>query len=368
MPDFVDMVIRGAASGTFLILAIVLLRDGEGRTVTRLGAFFALSAASRALFTDPMLFRSAMPWNALPVLLCFGTAAAFWLFAQALFDDGFRVRPRHLAIYAFMFGLGAIIFAGILRGTPIGSAKKLHEAGECVLAIFAIHAAWRGRRNDLVEPRRRVRLLFVSATALLLFVVATTEFASQPRQMPAYLADLNVIGLFLIAVSLAVSVVGIRHVEMFADLRDHRPRASPVEAMLVIQCADPGDARLMTRLERAMTVDRLYRESGLTIGRLASRIDAAEHELRRLINGRLGWRNFNAYLNAWRIAEAREALSDPAQADVPISTIALDSGFQSLGPFNRAFKLAEGVTPTEYRQRESDGLSGLRVPRSASRI
>jgi AraC-like DNA-binding protein len=37
---------------------------------------------------------------------------------------------------------------------------------------------------------------------------------------------------------------------------------------------------------------------------------------------------------------------------VPILTIALDAGFQSLGPFNRAFKSATGETPSKYRRRK----------------
>ena len=35
---------------------------------------------------------------------------------------------------------------------------------------------------------------------------------------------------------------------------------------------------------------------------------------------------------------------------VPVLTIALDTGFQSIGPFNRAFKAHTGLTPTEYRK------------------
>jgi AraC-like DNA-binding protein len=35
---------------------------------------------------------------------------------------------------------------------------------------------------------------------------------------------------------------------------------------------------------------------------------------------------------------------------VPVVTIALDAGFQSLGPFNRAFKAHTGMTPTDYRR------------------
>jgi AraC-like DNA-binding protein len=45
----------------------------------------------------------------------------------------------------------------------------------------------------------------------------------------------------------------------------------------------------------------------------------------------------------------KAALTDPSQRDVPILTIALDAGFGSLGPFNRAFREAEGCTPSSYR-------------------
>jgi AraC-like DNA-binding protein len=37
---------------------------------------------------------------------------------------------------------------------------------------------------------------------------------------------------------------------------------------------------------------------------------------------------------------------------VPILTIALDAGFQSLGPFNRAFKAQTGMTPSEFRRQQ----------------
>jgi AraC-like DNA-binding protein len=51
--------------------------------------------------------------------------------------------------------------------------------------------------------------------------------------------------------------------------------------------------------------------------------------------------------NAW---EAKAARSDASQTDVPVLTIAMDAGFQSIGPFNRAFKADTGLTPTEFRR------------------
>jgi AraC-like DNA-binding protein len=72
--------------------------------------------------------------------------------------------------------------------------------------------------------------------------------------------------------------------------------------------------------------------------------------LRRLINQRLGYRNFTTFLNGYRLDDVMVALAEPAQEAVPILTIALDAGFQSLGPFNRAFKAQTGMTPSEFRR------------------
>ena len=112
-----------------------------------------------------------------------------------------------------------------------------------------------------------------------------------------------------------------------------------------------ADRKLLDALMRLMADERIYRHEGITIGTLATKLGVPEYKLRRLINQRLGFRNFNVFLNNHRIAEAKAALADPSQAEVPVITIAMDAGFQSLGPFNRAFKATTGVTPTEYRRR-----------------
>jgi AraC-like DNA-binding protein len=54
-------------------------------------------------------------------------------------------------------------------------------------------------------------------------------------------------------------------------------------------------------------------------------------------------------VNTHRIARARQMLADPALRSRPILLIALDCGFGSIGPFNRAFKAGVGVTPRAFR-------------------
>jgi AraC-like DNA-binding protein len=113
---------------------------------------------------------------------------------------------------------------------------------------------------------------------------------------------------------------------------------------------DTVDDELAASLERLMGDDPVYRSGELTVASLAARLQVPEYRLRRLINQRLGHRNFNSYVNDLRLRDARTALADPARRALPVLTIALTSGFQSIGPFNRAFKAATGLTPTEYRK------------------
>jgi len=44
-------------------------------------------------------------------------------------------------------------------------------------------------------------------------------------------------------------------------------------------------------------------------------------------------------------------------------TLALDAGFSSLGPFNRAFKAGTGLTPSQFRRQ---GGKDSPIPESAS--
>ena len=135
-----------------------------------------------------------------------------------------------------------------------------------------------------------------------------------------------------------------------ADLFAAAPEVEADTSGAAVVESSAADQKLVGALMRLMGDERIYRHDNVTIGTLATRLGIPEYRLRRLINRRLGYRNFNVFLNEHRIAEAKAALADPSQAEVPVITIAMDAGFQSLGPFNRAFKATTGVTPTEYRR------------------
>ena len=98
--------------------------------------------------------------------------------------------------------------------------------------------------------------------------------------------------------------------------------------------------------------DGYYRTPGLSITALAEHLGTPEHRLRALINQRLGYRNFSAFLNRHRVREASEILSDREKVDLPVLTIAMDLGYNSLPTFNRAFRAEKSTTPTDYRREQ----------------
>ena len=74
--------------------------------------------------------------------------------------------------------------------------------------------------------------------------------------------------------------------------------------------------------------------------------------------------NFSDYKRRTRLERVKWEL---ARSDLPVTTIAIEAGFTSFSVFNRAFKDAFGVTPSQYRreqaaQRQEEG-SGAAMDR-----
>ena len=340
-----DPALRAATVALLLMLAASLVGNFRNVVAARLAAALALgSAAHAAVYSiGPSLPVSA--WHAPLIALSTGNVVVFWLFTRALFDDAFRLRARHglvwAAVAAFSF-LNCLWFApGHARLSIV--AINLVVLGFIGLAVAQTVTSWSA---DLVDGRRRVRAFIVVAAALYGGVNAVLQIFMSGSGTTEIANTINAAVLTGIVAAIAYAMMRVDGAELFpAAAEAVRPTN-----MQPVLAEDAGDQKLVAALMRLMADDRIYRHDNVTIGSLAAKLKIPEYRLRRLINRRLGYRNFNVFLNNHRIEEAKAALADPAQAEVPVITIAMDAGFQSLGPFNRAFKATTGVTPTEYRR------------------
>ena len=346
-----DLALRAGTTALLLVLAASLFRDFRGAVTGRLAVAFALGSAAHAVTygigaTSPVSF-----WHAPLIALSTGNIVVFWLFTRALFDDAFEMRWWHTLVWTAVAGFSFINCAwiapasGNVRFSII--AINLLVLGFIALAVGQTIASWSA---DLVEGRRRLRVFIVSAAALYGGINAVLQILVSGREAADVANTANAALLAGIVAAICYSMTRVAAVDLF-------PVAPVVTAVANVPAASvappesgAADQRLVDALMRLMADERIYRHDNITIGTLATKLRIPEYRLRRLINQRLGYRNFNVFLNNHRIEEAKAALADPSQAEVPVITIAMDAGFQSLGPFNRAFKATTGVTPTEYRR------------------
>lgn len=83
----------------------------------------------------------------------------------------------------------------------------------------------------------------------------------------------------------------------------------------------------------------------LSLDKIADLAGFSKYHFTRLFK-QITTTTFYKYLNLKRIGHAQKLLADPG---IPITEVALSSGFSSLSAFIRMFKLINQCTPTEYR-------------------
>lgn len=353
-----EIMLRGAAASLLLMLAALLWRDHRGHAAGRLGAAFAFGVAAYALCAATGM-HAALGLFAAPVMaVASANNFVFWLFARALFDDGFIQRRRHWAGWGVIAGLG--LFLGSGAAGQLGLGRAVHAVLAAQALVFAVLALREGAtswQGDLVEPRRRLRVFVMLAggghmIATSLSAVLADGGLSPYGLAPSFPQAGALQGALLLAIAAMVSwsLSSVDRSDAIFAPAYANGTLPPPPAQAVHLPSDAASQMQIAHLEHTMATDKLYRFEGLTIAQLARHQGLPEHRLRFLINKGLGYRNFSSFVNSYRLAEVRAALCDAGQSGVPVLTIAMDAGFNSLGPFNRAFKAETGQTPTEFRQ------------------
>lgn len=334
-----EVLLRGIAVGAMLCTALALIRGRPLIPARWTGALFALAAAAFTLHSGGPETRVVMPIIVPIWLLSLGGTAYFWMFAMALFEDSRFTLDRWIPAA----GMTIVGIVGVLVPGPANRGVwVVHNLLEMALVLHIVSVIWRRRESDLVEARRALRtpvILIIGAYALIL---SAFEIGWALGAEEHWLSPLQAASLALVSLLTAGAFLQARPELFLAPARAPDPDAPDPDAI------DPQDRPALARLQ-ALMKEGAWRREGLTIGQLAAEVGVPEHRLRRLINGGLGHRNFADFIGAHRIAAARAALADPANARASISALAFDLGYASLGPFNRAFKDATGQTPSEWR-------------------
>ncbi len=275
------------------------------------------------------------------------TPGLFMLLCFTLFAQPRRFPRWLLALFALQVLLEEP--ARLLVSTDWRPAHLLTQVAPTLLQMsfagFAVYWAIANWRADLVETRRRTRALTVLIIGLNVICSSVlTRVVIPPDTVANYHAHV-----LLLLANLAILLFVLSRVSQ-GDVRQYLdPQGSKVLLPVAPPAIDPNTERALAKLNSLLEAQGIYREAGLALRNLADRVGLPEYRLRKIIHEHLGYNNYNAFLHSYRIREACVQLQDPTTRRIPILTIALSVGYQSVNTFNRAFRDIHGMTPSAYR-------------------
>lgn len=338
------LLLTGFSLGCAAVIFLIVARDFGHLSVARV--FLALLVAASAFLLNNVIDQE---WRWLTSDIMTMLPALFWLLCQLAFSR----RPQLLSIWS---GLAFYSFIAPAFSRPFEGSNELSgwlylwgwqlpRLSEYVVILHGMWVVVANWSDDLVEPRRKLRgaLLGIVGVAALWVTVSLNTGYGSIACLPIVVGVAALVVASLLLKGRKGVLLGL---SMPPEEGDDSRSAEPVVEEVVEgkETIFDDEGR---KLQQIMD-EGFYRTEKLTLKKLSEKIDLPEYKTRALINQKLGYRNFNDYINQLRIAEAGERLvSEP---ETPILNIALDVGYRTLSSFNRAFKEILEQPPTAYRQ------------------
>jgi len=343
------------------ILSVLLLAAGYIKTdpgaasarVFGLMAVFVVFYLLNGMTTSNIAPEFRIDLSSIAILVSISTSAIcglFMIYCFLIFQEQQQFPITLGAAFALQVTLDlALSLLNLSGGEGLSGGSALLATSMDILQLvfvgFAIYWTLKGWRADLVEDRRIFRWFIIGVQGALIFLVVFLEnfFIPGGSSSNATLQAVIVMSIAILTLGMLLAAMRFDFVSLSQAIRKVTEPAAETEL-------EGGQIFDVETFNRAFKDGQLYREAGLTISMLARKLNIPEYRLRSFIHKQLGFRNFNAMLHEYRIEDAGQALCDPESQNLPVLTIALSVGYQSITPFNNAFRQIKGVTPSEYRK------------------
>lgn len=368
-------------AGACVVLMMLILKE------------FYYSAAARAFFV--LIFGGF-------VYLCHGwlpkdlwlyayliessTPAFFWISSRLIFQEG-----KPLPLLGCLIAVYSFVIPALVRLLGVNSVedpewlifvtRTIPQWLEYLLIVMGGWVLLKGREDDLVESRRRLRWAIMGAAGVSLgWSIFSFNFHIGSAASRIFAIDLSILIIIWFLFTGRRDIWGGSHskasmfegnqyasIGLVRNISESTPigiSSNSVKDVLANPITDPlirADGETVSHHKeiiqesdelkkvKAIMLDGFYRRENLTLKDLAQVLDVPEYKIRAVINKQLGYRNFNEFINEYRIAEAAQRLID--EPETPISNIALDVGYRTLSSFNRAFRKEKNTTPTTFRDK-----------------
>ena len=238
----------------------------------------------------------------------------------------------HLGLSFLLIAIGVVFPYSAYRPVWDLSSHAIHVFWLCYLLATA-KLLWQGRHAWLNDGQRMATstvlpLSVFAGSCVMLAAYASTPFTSY------------IVGALSFTFSLHVAVM------VFLLRKETSTLAEPKQKYQHSRLTHEDALAVLAALEQQMSGQKSYLNPNLTLAQLAKRAGCTQAQVSQVLNDKLG-KSFTTYVNEYRIAEAKQVLTDEPQLNLDI--VAERCGFNSSSTFYSTFKKVAGQTPASFR-------------------
>jgi hypothetical protein len=177
-----DLGLRGAAVGLFLVVCLALLRHTAVSLAAKLGIAMGVAGAAFAISTAPFFPIWSFGWNSPFIMLAMGAPVIFWLWARASFDPDFAL-PWHGAVWAAVAGLGVVTYNGWTDWQALAvTSGHILSLASIAFALLAAAQISKGWRKGLATGPGRLRIALVIGISTQIVLQSAAGLAAIPMR------------------------------------------------------------------------------------------------------------------------------------------------------------------------------------------
>lgn len=352
-------------SGVLFISLVFLLAQLLVREKQMAHILFAIFCGSIAIMATKKISGDTIgEYQYLIGMGACATCNGYWLLARSLFREKNAILPQHIgvaAVIAFliMANQGYLFVNSTELLPPVSSPffpYVLNELTVLLSSTVIMLSFWEGCRGYNADSKKgkSQRLLFLITFGL----AVTLSKLSQGlfTQSPAITEIITVLIILMVLTNTQILIMW-RFNKAKSSIHSLAKDLNSNQVSLENGCNEAVDLNhneqvLADKIQALLIHRSLYLKTNLKVADIARELDVSEYRISKALRNNLHARNFNQYVNELRIKHAKTLLADPDKQKWPVLVIGLESGFASVGPFTRTFKLLTGFTPNQYRQNE----------------
>ena len=304
--------------------------------------------------------------NFIPLIVVMPLGPLLYFYVKSSLDPAFTLHKKHRHhFYSIIIDiipqLTAVIFVG---GVMAGVLKHHPEPWGIFIDTYNIYAdipRWLSltiyvylsyRYLSVVQTNNEKHLRWIRQFLQVFLVFQVIWFIYLvPYVIPQFTDKLlNMVDWYPVYIPLVILIyyLGIKGYMMTAEEETAAKKMTTAPAPI----PDTIIGEAVPLLMKAMEQDKLYLNPELNLSLVAQHTGLPPKTISAVLNQHLQ-KSFNEFVNEYRIASFKQKIAESQQEQYTIMSLALESGFNSLPTFQRAFRNNTGMSPREYMNNQN---------------